>query len=41
MSYPPLSKTKPKAYVKNNSTCPNDSTVYYGIIRQTHPSSLD
>lgn len=27
MSYLPFSKTKPKAYVKNNSTCPNDSTV--------------
>ena len=26
-SYLPFSKTKPKAYVKNNSTCPNDSTV--------------
>jgi hypothetical protein len=26
-SYLPFSKTKPKAYVKNNPTCPNDSTV--------------
>jgi hypothetical protein len=26
-SYLPFSKTRPKAYVKNNSTCPNDSTV--------------
>jgi hypothetical protein len=27
MSYLPFTTTKPKAYVKNNSTCPNDSTV--------------
>jgi hypothetical protein len=26
-SYLPFTTTKPKAYVKNNSTCPNDSTV--------------
>jgi len=26
-SYLPFFKTKPKAYVKNNFTCPNDSTV--------------
>lgn len=26
-SYLPFAKTKPKAYVKNNSTCPNDSTA--------------
>lgn len=26
-SYLPFSKTRPKAYIKNNSTCPNDSTV--------------
>ncbi len=27
ISYLPFTTTKPKAYVKNNSTCPNDSTV--------------
>jgi hypothetical protein len=27
MSYLAFTTTKPKAYVKNNFTCPNDSTV--------------